>query len=45
MWEGEDTNLTNIRAMIKRLRKKIPSDSIVITKGMGYSLNKNVKLQ
>jgi DNA-binding response OmpR family regulator len=44
VWEGDDTNLTNIRAMIKRLRKKIPSDSIVITKGMGYSLNKNVKL-
>ncbi|KAB7886036.1 response regulator transcription factor [Poseidonibacter ostreae] len=44
VWEGDDTNLTNIRAMIKRLRKKIPNDSIVITKGMGYSLNKNVKL-
>ena len=45
VWEGDDTNLTNIRAMIKRLRKKIPSDSIVITKGMGYSLNKSVKLE
>lgn len=44
VWEGDDTNLTNIRAMIKRLRKKIPNDAIVITKGMGYSLNKNVKL-
>ena len=45
VWEGDETNLTNIRAMIKRLRKKIASDSIVITKGMGYSLNKNVKLE
>ncbi|MAD42227.1 MAG: DNA-binding response regulator [Arcobacter sp.] len=44
VWEGDDTNLTNIRAMIKRLRKKIPNDAIVITKGMGYSLNKDVKL-
>ena len=45
VWEGDDTNLTNMRAMIKRLRKKVPSSSIVITKGMGYSLNKNVKLE
>ncbi|AXH08682.1 DNA-binding response regulator [Malaciobacter halophilus] len=43
VWEGEETNLTNIRAMIKRLRKKLPTDSIVIVKGMGYSLNKNAK--
>ena len=42
VWEGEDTNLVNIRAMIKRLRKKIPSESIVIVKGMGYSLSKDV---
>lgn len=44
VWEGEDTNLVNIRAMIKRLRKKIPAESIVIVKGMGYSLVKDVKL-
>jgi len=44
VWEGEETNLTNIRAMIKRLRKKIPSDTISIVKGLGYSLNKDVKL-
>lgn len=44
VWEGEDTNLVNIRAMIKRIRKKIPTESIVIVKGMGYSLDKNVKL-
>ena len=44
VWEGESTNLVNIRAMIKRIRKKIPADSIVIVKGMGYTLDKNVKL-
>lgn len=44
VWEGEDTNLTNIRAMIKRLRKKLPEDTITIVKGLGYSLNKNSKL-
>lgn len=44
VWEGEETNLTNIRGMIKRLRKKIPYDSFVIVKGLGYSLNKSVKL-
>lgn len=43
VWQGEETNLTNIRAMIKRLRKKLPIDSIVIVKGMGYSLNKSAK--
>lgn len=42
VWEGEVTNLTNIRSMIKRLRKKIPSESIVIVKGLGYSLSKLV---
>lgn len=45
VWEGEETNLTNIRAMIKRLRKKLPEDTIVIVKGLGYSLNKCVKLK
>ena len=44
VWEGEITNLTNIRALIKRLRKKIPYESIVIVKGLGYSLNKNVRI-
>ena len=42
VWEGEETSLVNIRSMIKRLRKKLPEDSIVIVKGMGYSLNKEV---
>lgn len=44
VWEGEETNLINIRAMIKRLRKKLPENSIVIVKGLGYSLNKDVVL-
>jgi DNA-binding response OmpR family regulator len=45
VWEGDDTSLVNIRAMIKRLRKKLPDQSIVIIKGMGYSLNKSVCLE
>ncbi len=44
VWEGEETTGVNMRAMIKRLRKKLPEDSIVTVKGLGYSLNKNVKL-
>ncbi|NVJ52358.1 MAG: response regulator transcription factor [Campylobacteraceae bacterium] len=44
VWEGEETTLVNIRAMIKRLRKKLPENGIVIVKGLGYSLNKNVKI-
>ncbi len=44
VWEGDETTLINIRSVIKRLRKKIPYDSIVIVKGLGYSLNKEVKL-
>lgn len=44
VWEGESTTGVNIRSMIKRLRKKIPHNSIVIIKGLGYSLNKNVRL-
>ena len=44
VWEGEETTLVNIRSMIKRLRKKLPDNSIIIIKGMGYSLNKAVSL-
>ncbi len=44
VWEGEDTNLTNIRAMIKRLRKKLPIDTILAVKGVGYYLNKSIQL-
>lgn len=39
VWEGEETTLINIRALVKRLRKKLPSNVIEIVKGMGYSLN------
>ncbi len=39
VWEGEPTTLINIRALVKRLRKKIPEKSIKIVKGLGYSLN------
>ncbi len=39
VWEGEDTTLINIRALIKRLRKKIPTNAITIVKGIGYKLN------
>ncbi len=41
VWEGKPTNLINIRALVKRVRKKIPKRAIVIVKGMGYSLNSN----
>jgi DNA-binding response OmpR family regulator len=39
VWEGEPTTLTNIRALVKRLRKKIPENTIIIIKGIGYKLN------
>jgi DNA-binding response OmpR family regulator len=29
----------NIRALVKRIRKKIPENSIKIVKGIGYSMN------
>mgnify|MGYP000376655669 CR=1 FL=1 len=44
VWEGEETNLMNIRTMIKRLRKKISHESVITVKGLGYSLNKEIKL-
>jgi len=39
VWEGEPTTLANIRALVKRLRKKIPENTINIVKGIGYKLN------
>lgn len=39
VWEGEETNLINVRALVKRLRKKIPENSIKIVKGIGYLMN------
>ncbi|MGK0256350.1 MAG: DNA-binding response OmpR family regulator, partial [Arcobacteraceae bacterium] len=40
---GEDSNLDNIRALIKRIRKKLPLDSIKIVTGYGYTLGNNCK--
>lgn len=46
VWEGEETTLINIRALVKRLRKKLPPDTIEIVKGVGYSLNsKNCQIK
>jgi DNA-binding response OmpR family regulator len=42
IWEGEITNLINIRALVKRFRKKLPANCIEIVKGMGYTLNSNI---
>lgn len=39
VWEGDETNLINIRALVKRLRKKIPENAVTIVKGIGYKLN------
>lgn len=43
VWEGEPTTLINIRALVKRLRKKIPENSVKIVKGLGYGLNSTCK--
>lgn len=43
VWEGETTNIDNIRALIKRFRKKLPKDSIKIVTGFGYTLGTNCK--
>ncbi len=39
VWEGEESSLMNIRALVRRIRKKLPKDCIKIVKGIGYSLN------
>ncbi|WP_024955830.1 response regulator transcription factor [Sulfurospirillum arcachonense] len=38
VWEGDLTTTENIRALVKRLRKKLPPESIVSQGGMGYKL-------
>ncbi|ACZ12203.1 response regulator transcription factor [Sulfurospirillum deleyianum] len=38
VWEGKSTTEGNIRALVKRLRLKIPPKSIQVIKGVGYSL-------
>lgn len=43
VWEGEITNIDNIRALIKRLRKKLPLSSIKIVTGLGYTLGEKCK--
>ena len=44
VWEGDLTTNENIRALIKRLRKKLPNDTIISQGGMGYILNTNKTL-
>lgn len=39
VWEGDLTTMDNIRALIKRLRKKLPKDTIVSQGGMGYKFD------
>lgn len=38
VWEGEDTSTMNMRALIKRLRKKLPEGAILMIKEVGYRL-------
>ena len=38
VWEGELTSLENVRALVKRLRKKLPSETLLSQGGMGYKL-------
>ncbi|WP_419771248.1 MAG: response regulator transcription factor [Candidatus Marinarcus sp.] len=39
VWEGNLTTNENIRALIKRLRKKLAEDTIVSQGGLGYKMN------
>lgn len=39
VWEGESATLVNIRALVKRFRKKMPEGATLTVKGLGYSLN------
>ena len=39
VWGGELTTTENIRALVKRLRKKLPEDTIENQGGVGYRLN------
>lgn len=41
VWEGDLTTNENIRALVKRLRKKLPIDTIISQGGMGYILSIN----
>lgn len=39
VWEGDLTTNENIRALVKRLRKKLPPETIISQGGVGYKLN------
>ena len=39
VWEGELTTTENIRALVKRLRKKLPEETIENQGGIGYRLH------
>ncbi|PHO08872.1 DNA-binding response regulator [Malaciobacter canalis] len=41
VWQGDLTTNENIRALVKRLRKKLPKNTILSQGGMGYKLNIN----
>ena len=43
VWEGDLTTNENIRALVKRVRKKLPNHSIISQGGMGYKLNILIK--
>jgi len=45
VWEGRPTARDNIRALIKRLRKKLPKECIKIVSGLGYTFSSNVTLR
>jgi DNA-binding response OmpR family regulator len=38
IWEGAETSVLNMHALIKRLRKKLPENTVKIVKGIGYAL-------
>ena len=38
VWEGEETSILNMRALIKRLRRKLPEGAIEMIKEVGYRL-------
>lgn len=38
VWEGEDTCIDNIRALLKRLRRKLPDDAIQTVPKVGFRL-------
>ena len=38
VWEGDLTTNESIRTLVKRLRKKLPKDTITSQIGIGYKL-------